>query len=167
MKLDDIFNESGFPSGNWYHGSGMHFDRFDTEISRVNRGTNVSGVYLTQDIDTAREYASRADDGVLYTVTTTVSNPASEFDTPPTDEMIEAYITELVKNTNYREHWARTAIAPDYKERGVMKSDLDGDIKRAVFMAGGYDSYYFNDMGSMSLVVFDPDNITIIAKTKV
>ena len=151
----------------WYHGSSREFDKFDLSAARENRGTNISGIYLTKDEDLAREYASKAGGtGFVYEVEHNTHNPFHEGQDKFTDDMMDAYVKLLVKHTTYSQEWARKSLVPDAINDNRLKPDLDGDIKRQVFEAGGYDSYWFNDMGDMVLVVFDPSDVTILNKFK-
>lgn len=145
----------------WYHGSPKNFDKFDPSAERTNRGTNVSGIYLTKNEDLAREYAKG---GYVYEVLHEAHMPFHEGKDKFTDEMMDEYVKQLVQNTPYQEKWARQSLVPEALKYNKLKNDLDGDIKRAVFQAGGYDSYWFNDMGEMVLVVFDYDDVEIINK---
>lgn len=162
MLVDDILLES---PKTWYHGSPQKFDTFDVAAPTVNRATRVSGIYLTSDIKEARHYAG--EDGFIYTVRANVSNSAEEHLSNVSDDMVAEYVRLLVDKGVYNQRWAETAIGPEFKERGVMKGDVSGDLKRQVLMSGGYDSYYFNDMGDWVLVVFDPRDITILDRKSV
>ncbi len=149
----------------WYHGSTKNFDKFDTSVERANRGTNVAGIYLTKDEDLARYYAARGEGtGFVYEVQHETHNPFHEGQDTFNDTMMDEYVSLLVEHTTYNEKWARESLVPEALKYNKLKSDLDGDIKRQVYEAGGYDSYWFNDMGDMVLVVFDPSDITILNK---
>lgn len=162
MKLQELTEKY---ENIWYHGSSKNFDKFDLEAVRANRGTNVAGIYLTKDEDLARDYASRSGGtGFVYEVQHEAHNPFVEGKNEFTDEMMNKYVELLVKHTNYNEKWARESLVPEAQKHNKLKADLDGDIKRQVYEAGGYDSYLFNDMGDRVLVVFDPNDITILNK---
>jgi hypothetical protein len=150
----------------WYHGSSKNFNKFDLSAVRANRGTNVSGIYLTKDEYLAREYASKdgSGQGYVYEVQHDSHRSFTENKDKFTDEMLDEYVKLLAQHTNYSEEWARNSLVPEVQKTGKLKADLDGDIKRQVYEAGGYDSYWFNDMGDMVLVVFDPSDITILNK---
>lgn len=149
----------------WYHGSGKDFDKFDVNSTRVNRGTNVAGIYLTKDEDEAREYASRSGGvGFVYEVQHNAHNPFIEGKHKFDDDMMSAYVELLVKHTTYSDQWAKESLVPEAVKYNKLKSDLDGDIKRQVYEAGGYDCYLFNDMGDRVLVVFNPEDVQILNK---
>lgn len=164
MRLDEIEKYQNI----WYHGSGMDFDSFDTEAKRINRTTNPSGIYLTKKEDLARLYAQRGmeEQGkeYVYEVEIDVFNPFYENKSEVTRDMEEEYVKQLINKTTYQEEWVRKAILPDYIKTRNMKQDLPGDIKTAVMKAGGYDSYFMNDMGDNVIIVFDSDDITILNK---
>lgn len=161
MILSELFESTESTSDQWYHGSDMDFDQFNLGAEKKNRGTNVAGIYLTQNKETAIEYAG---DGWLYEIKHNVKNPFIENKSVVSQAMYEKYVEQLVAHTNYKEEWARTVLVPEWKEMGRMKSDLSGDIKREVYLAGGYDGMQFNDMGETVLVVFQPKNVKIINK---
>lgn len=147
----------------WYHGSPKKFSKFDPSVERMNRGTNVSGIYLTQDEELARDYASRGDGiGYVYEVSHNAHIPFVEGKNKFTDDMMDEYVAQLVKHTNYKEDWARESLVPEALKYNKLKGDLSGDIKRAVYEAGNYDSYIFNDMGDTVLVVFDYNDVEIL-----
>ena len=138
----------GFDTANVkWHASPNTFDEFDLNAARLNRSTNVEGVYFspteTTEYGEAKPYFIR------------VSNTAVG-DVKPSQAMLDEYEKQLIENGVYRnEDWVREAVVPEYAQTWRMKSDISGTIKRKVLEAGGYDSY--QDGGDV--VVFDPKNI--------
>jgi len=164
MRINEIANYQHI----WYHGSGMDFEHFDTKAKRLNRSTNPEGIFLTKDEDLARLYAQRGKQEMgqsyVYECQLNVTNPFYEERSEVTPEMEEEYVRQLITHTTYKEDWVRKALLPDYIRTRRMKMDLPGEIKTAVMVAGGYDSYFFNDMGDNVIIVFDADDIDVLNK---
>jgi hypothetical protein len=149
----------------WYHGSPKDLTELRRDVERENRGTNVAGIYLIQNEPVAREYAARhGGSGFVYEAEPHTTLPFIEHITPLTPVMMEAYVQLLVANTTYKERWARDVLVYEALRDGRLKQDLDGDIKRQVYQAAGHDSYLFNDMGDQVLVVFEPEDLTLLNK---
>lgn len=161
MRASELLREASYNTDRiWYHGSGIDFDKFDVDAVSKNRTSNPSGIYLVKDEDTAREYA----DGIVYEVEPEVNNPFYDGRSEVTPEMVKFY--KKLLGDRYVAYNGRhlDELGNEYAKTGKFKNDISGDIKSKVMIHGGYDAYFFNDMGKNSLVVFDPDDVTILNK---
>lgn len=121
-----------------YHGTNNQFDFWDLKAERVNRGTNVTGVYFTPRKEEALEYGGR-----IITAEVTYRKPFHfNRKNDITPAMVKKARELLLRFTSYRERWLDEAILPDLVDRGLDAiKDVNGDIKREILVAGGYDAY--------------------------
>ena len=162
MKV--LLSLSGNPSGEWYHGSPSSFTRFDTKAAALNRGSNPSGIYLTQDKRIAIDHAGT---GYLYTVEPKVKNIFLYKKTPITKKLIAAYTDALVQYTNYKLPWIEDHLIPELLSSNRLKPGLPGEALTYTYMNAGYDALLFNDMMGQSLAVFDHTDVSILSKIKI
>lgn len=157
MKAVELF-ENVRTSGVFYHGTNNKFDVFDVKADKINRATNVTGAYFTPSASEADEYGNR--------VIQVEISPRRPFyygrKNVITDAMAKKAKELLMRFTNYKEHWLETVIIPSFVEQGDFSkmSDISGDIKREILLAGGYDSY----VDGRHVVILDPTpaNVRII-----
>jgi len=157
MRFKEI-TEGVQTSGIFYHGTNAKFDTFDVAAEKVNRATNVSGAYFTPSAVEADEYGSR-----VLKVEVTTKRPFYAMQKNEVTEEMAAKAKELLsKYTSYKEHWLETAIIPAFIEKGNFNglSDVSGDIKREILLAGGYDAY----VDGRHVVVLEPtsENVEIL-----
>ena len=137
-----------------YHGSPHKFDQYNIESKSINRGSNVQGLYLTRNIEEAKEYAGA--NGYVYAASVDLSKLFVDRRTPVnSEEFIRAYKTNILKYTNYKEDWVESALIPDLIETNHIKKDLSGNVKRNILLDAGYTTYQFNDMRGPVVVVLD------------
>jgi hypothetical protein len=166
MKIDQLYESLlGSDRDVWYHGSPRLFTKFDLNAARLNRGSNPSGIYLTKNLELAKQYAGR--DGYVYKVQPKVRKTFLDKKTKITSELERSYKNALIKHTVYKPDWIENALIPDLRELNRLKNDLDGSVKTETYVGSGYDSYMFMDMFDYSLVVFDPRNVKIVAAREV
>lgn len=154
MKTFKEFLEESYKG--YYHGTNADFKSFSLEANRVNRGTNVSGIYFTKRESEALSYGPR-----IIKADLNVNNPFhGQKKNKITQKMEDKTLELLKKHTHYKEDWILTAILPDFVKDGNFRSlrDISGDIKREIILAGGYDSYIDGD----HVVVLDPKDITVL-----
>lgn len=155
MKIRELFEST---TSLMYHGTNNQFDFWDLGASRVNRGNNVTGIYFTPRKEEALEYGSR-----IITAEVSFKKPfyghgrANVF----TPKMVEKARELLLKHTNYRERWLDSAILPSLVEKGLdVIKDVNGDIKREILLAGGYDAYI--DGGHVVILSPSRQNIKVV-----
>lgn len=139
-----------------YHGTNNKFDWWDLKAERVNRGTNVTGIYFTPRRYEAEGFGSRIIEAeVTYRKPFYGSSGKRNNITPP---MVKKAREQLLKFTRYKEDWLDSAILPDLVEREFAAiRDVSGDIKREILLAGGYDAYIDGD----HVVILEPNNQNI------
>jgi hypothetical protein len=138
MKIKQLFESS--ITGIFYHGTNKKFNEFDVASERVNRGNNVTGIYFTPREEEALEYGSRIIKAHLTVKKPFYHNRKNVF----TSKMLEVAKDQLMRFTNYgtKESWVDSVIIPDLQEKGnFMSLNVNGDIKREILLAGGYDSF--------------------------
>lgn len=138
------------PSGPWFHGTTTSYDEYDTEAVKLNRGTNLSGLYLTLNQNEAKSFGPN-----VYQYEVNVENTYDPSTSAINQRMIDAY-GEIATKYYSNQEWITSAIVPEFVETRKMKGDIKGSDKTHVFQAGGYDSYKDGD----HLVVFHPSNHT-------
>lgn len=136
----------------YYHGTNSNFDDFNIEADKVNRGTNVSGVYFTPRKYEAESFGERVIAAKLFINKPFYNNKFNKI----SNKMAEVTKQELLKYTRYKSDWIDDVILPNFIKDGSLKEimNLNGDIKRKVLIAGGYDSY------------IDGDHIVILSPSK-
>lgn len=144
----------------YYHGSPKRYTNgYDFNVPALNRGSNIKGLYLTQNLKVAQQYAGPG--GTVYEVTVSPSNTFIDGKTPvDTIRFRSAYTSALVKYTNYKMNWIEAALIPDLVDDGRMKKDLSGDAKKETLINAGFDSMSFNDMDGPVLVILDLSVVT-------
>ena len=159
MKIHHLLEDIK-TSGIFYHGSENRFDHFDVSANKVNRATNVSGIYFTPREHEAHEYGEHIIKARITSENPFYFNKKNEI----TPEMQSKAKELLLKYTNYKEQWLENAIIPDFVEKGNFRSmsDVSGEIKREILLTGGYDSYVDGD----HVVILEPSkkNIEIVRK---
>jgi len=154
VRVEDIF-ESVRTSGVFYHGTNKKFTTFDVNAVPVNRATNVSGAYFTPSMVEAGEYGGR--------IIKVEINPRKPFFSMQKNQITESMVRKakelLLKFTTYKEGWLDSAILPAFVERGNFGglSDISGDIKRDILLAGGYDSY----VDGRHVVILEPSQRSV------
>lgn len=156
MKIQTLFESINVrTTGEFYHGTNRKFSEFDITADSVNRATNVTGVYLTPSISEASEYGER--------ILKVRVNPRKPFYSMSENEITDAMAQKakelLLRFTTYKEEWLDMAIIPSFVERGNFggMSDISGDIKREILLAGGYDAY----VDGRHVVILEPNPNTI------
>jgi hypothetical protein len=167
MRIEDLYESLTLGSSNdvWYHGSPRMFTKFDLNATKLNRGSNPSGIYLTKNLDLAKRYAGPS--GFVYKVQPKIKNTYVDKKTKITERLANSYKSALMKYTTYQSDWIDVALIPSMYEKNQIKGDIDGEVKTATYVGAGYDSYIFMDMFDHSLVVFDPKNVKIVAASEV
>lgn len=157
MRIQDL-EEDIKTTGIFYHGTNNQFDDFDVSSKSVNRATNVAGVYFTPRKHEAEEYGDRIITARIKTTNPFYFNKKNQI----SDAMKEKAKELLLKYTNYKEQWLDNAIIPDFAEKGnfTSMSDISGEIKREILLAGGYDSYIDGD--HVVILEPSPNNVHVI-----
>lgn len=159
MKVEQLFENMNVRiSGIFYHGTDSNFNNFDVNANKVNRATNVSGIYFTPSASEADEYGKRVIQAEI--------SPRRPFyfgrKNVITDAMAHRAKELLMRYTAYKEQWLENAIIPSFVEKGNFgeMSDISGDIKREILLAGNYDCY----VDGRHVVILDPSpsNVKII-----
>ena len=105
MRISDI--------SQWYHGSTEKFEKYDLSTKPVNRASNPHGIYLTKNINLAKEYAGQG--GYVYSIDPQVYHT---FVYKKTDvrSLVDAYSAVLLKYTNYKQDWIDSVLIPEMLE---------------------------------------------------
>lgn len=157
MKVQELF-ENVRIAGVFYHGTNSTFNTFDIKAEKANRATNVTGIYFTPMASEADEYGSRIIKAEISPRRPFYNNRKNMVN----EAMAEKAKELLFRFTNYKEHWLETVIVPRFVEKGTFEglADINGDIKREILIAGGYDSY----VDGRHVVILEPttNNIKIL-----
>lgn len=139
MRVVELMESAVSATRVYYHGTNENFENFDIEAKRINRGTNVTGVYFTPFEREALTFGSRIIRANLKVVNPFYTGKKNKV----TKKMLEVAGEMLRKHTNHAERWIETALLPDFEEKGTLNifSGMSGDVKRAILIAGGYDAY--------------------------
>lgn len=156
MKLSQLLVEMEVRNTTpYYHGTDSTFNKFDVNATRVNRGSNITGVYFTPRIGEAKTFGNR-----IIEVRLNVRNPfyngkRNTF----TPMMIEVAKKQIKKYSRHPQDWVDNVIVPDLVSDGNFRQlrDLNGDAKREILLSGGYDSYIDGD----HVVVLTPSDSNI------
>ena len=143
----------GFKTGKddqWFHATDAKFDEFKIDAPKKNRGTNYDGIYFSQSKDRAGEHGSTV--GSYFVKADKI---AKDGEIVPDEAMLAKYKELLLKETTYKEGWIDNAIIPEFLEKGRMKQDLSGSLKREVMLAGGYDAV----MDGSDMIILNAKNI--------
>lgn len=144
MRLVNLLENYINPQKTYYHGTNNKFNDFDLDATKENRGTNVTGVYFTPRESEARNFGNRVIAANLVVKEPFFNNKKNSISTP----MLDEYREMLLRFTSMREHWIDSVKLPEFEEKGIFSHsmfDLNGDIKREILIAGGYDSYIDGD----------------------
>ena len=143
----------GFKTGKddqWFHATDAEFDEFKIDAPKKNRVTNYDGIYLSQSKQRAGEHGSKI--GSYFVKADKI---AKDGEIVPDEAMLAKYKELLLKETTYKEGWIDNAIIPEFLEKGRMKQDLSGSLKREVMLAGGYDAV----MDGGDMIILNAKNI--------
>jgi len=141
-----------------YHGSKVKFDRFDLDAKKINRTSNVQGVYFFGMKPQGSNFYT-GDSGQLYACYLKMEKPfypgRSRF--PYASKALARQYTELItKDYNYVEgKLARM-------DQGNFPDTLDGNQRRDVLLAGGFDGMVDGSLQYGEICVLDPLNIKSI-----
>ena len=153
MKIRDLFEST---RSVMYHGTNNQFNFWDLSADRVNRGSNVTGIYFTPRREEALEYGSR-----IITAEVTYNKPFYAYGRKNeiTPSMVRKAKELLLRYTTYKEQWLDNAILPSLVEKGLDAiKDVNGDIKREILIAGGYDAY----IDGAHVVILNPSRQNIM-----
>ena len=143
MKITDLLTESINRNTTYYHGTNSNFDAFDLGAERANRGTNITGIYFTPRPHEAETFGSRIISANLDVRRPFYNNKRNNIDS----KMAATTKALMLRFTRYKDDWLDSVIIPEFIKDGSMRMirDLNGDVKREILLAGGYDSYIDGD----------------------
>jgi hypothetical protein len=147
-----------------YHATDAEFDTFDFDATRKNRASNVSGVYVNPNKNRVKEYGKN-----IKETRVRLGNVWNRLGgNQVSDQMAIAYRDALIK-AGYKDDSWTDGLVDDFRKDQKFKDGLNGNLKREVLLAGGYDTFadgiIKNDKGEMELgdiVVLKPENIEIL-----
>ena len=144
-----------------FHGSpDKNIKEFKLGKKAKNRTGNPAGIYSAADINEARSYGDNVyrlgvEKGKVFDL-----QSKNRHKYPITKAMIDKY-KEVLPRNGYTLEWAeRSGIIDRFKKTGEMKPISSAD-KRAVFIAGGYDTLLDSQFGKRHYVSLHPEAVRI------
>ena len=144
-----------------FHGSpDKNIKEFKLGKKAKNRTGNPAGIYSAANIDEARSYGDNVyrlgvEKGKVFDL-----QSKNRHKYPITKSMVDKY-KEVLPRNGYTLDWAnKSGIISDFKKTGKMKP-ISSEDKRAVFLAGGYDTLLDSHFGKRHYVSLHPEAVRI------
>lgn len=141
-----------------YHGSQAKFDHFDLDAKKINRTNNVQGIYFFGTKPGGSNIYT-GDSGQLYPCYLKIEKPFYEGRTrfPYESKSLAREITQrITKDYGYVESKMQRM------ENGNFPDTLDGNQRRDVLLAGGFDGFIDGSFQYGEICVLNPLNIKSI-----